>query len=38
MVMQHGEILEEGEVNEVLFSPKHPYTQRLLHASQYGDI
>lgn len=38
MVMQQGEVLEEGDVNVVLSDPKHPYTQRLLHASRYGDI
>ena len=29
-VMYHGEIVEEGEVNEVFDHPRHPYTQRLV--------
>ena len=31
-VMYLGRIVEEGEVNEVLEDPKHPYTQALLSA------
>ncbi len=34
MVMQHGEIVEAGEAMAVLQSPTHPYTQRLLSATQ----
>lgn len=32
-VMYAGRIIEEGATNEVLLSPKHPYTQGLLAAS-----
>ena len=31
-VMYHGEIVEQGTVDEVLTNPKDPYTQRLLAA------
>ena len=31
-VMQNGEIVETGEVRQVLTAPRHEYTQRLLHA------
>ncbi len=34
MVMQQGEVVEAGEATEVLQSPAHPYTQRLLAAAQ----
>jgi ABC-type glutathione transport system ATPase component len=30
IVMRHGEIVEEGDVEAVLTSPSHPYTQRLV--------
>ncbi|WP_173934728.1 dipeptide/oligopeptide/nickel ABC transporter permease/ATP-binding protein [Chelativorans sp. Marseille-P2723] len=29
-VMRHGEIVEEGETRDVLGSPRHPYTRRLI--------
>src|SRR5580700_8561981 len=32
-VMQHGEIVEVGEVQQVLISPRHQYTRRLLNAA-----
>lgn len=32
LVMQHGRIVESGEVNTVLEQPAHPYTQALLRA------
>ncbi len=32
MVMQHGEAVEQGELNVVLDQPQHPYTQHLLKA------
>ena len=32
VVMQKGEIVEQGEVREILGSPKHPYTIELLDA------
>ena len=33
MVLQHGEMLETGPVEQVLNEPQHPYTQQLLAAS-----
>ncbi len=33
MVMQHGKIVEEGPVNDVLFHPKTAYTERLVKAA-----
>ena len=33
MVMQHGRIVEEGPVNEVLINPKTEYTARLVRAA-----
>ncbi|AZO64177.1 MULTISPECIES: ABC transporter ATP-binding protein [unclassified Mesorhizobium] len=32
MVMQGGEAVEQGELNQILDHPQHPYTQHLLHA------
>lgn len=32
LVMYQGALVEEGEVRQVLKSPKHPYTQQLLRA------
>ncbi|QIK62714.1 ABC transporter ATP-binding protein [Leucobacter viscericola] len=32
-VMYHGEIVEQGTTEEVLLSPKHPYTRELLAAA-----
>lgn len=32
-VMRHGEIVEQGRLEEVLYSPQHPYTQSLLRAA-----
>jgi peptide/nickel transport system ATP-binding protein/glutathione transport system ATP-binding protein len=32
MVMQGGEAVEQGALDEVLDRPQHPYTQHLLHA------
>ncbi|TPK76757.1 ABC transporter ATP-binding protein [Mesorhizobium sp. B2-4-18] len=32
MVMQNGQAVEQGELNRILDSPQHPYTQHLLHA------
>ena len=31
-VMQRGELVEEGEAQEVFHNPRHPYTQRLIAA------
>ena len=33
MVMQHGKIVEQGPVNEVLINPKSEYTARLVRAA-----
>jgi len=33
MVMKNGEILEQGNVEEVYNNPKHPYTKKLLDAA-----
>ncbi|TPM40849.1 ABC transporter ATP-binding protein [Mesorhizobium sp. B2-3-4] len=30
MVMQNGQAVEQGELNQILDSPRHPYTQHLL--------
>jgi ABC-type glutathione transport system ATPase component len=32
VVMQHGEIVEEGSAEEVMVRPRHPYTRALLDA------
>jgi microcin C transport system ATP-binding protein len=32
-VLKDGEIVEEGETTQVIASPNHPYTQRLVHAT-----
>src|SRR5690606_22252371 len=32
-VMRHGEIVEYGRLEEVLYSPQHPYTKALLKAA-----
>ena len=33
LVMQDGRIVESGDVDEVYFSPNHPYTRELLQAA-----
>lgn len=33
MVMKDGEVVEAGEMHEVLDTPRHPYTQRLVAAA-----
>ena len=33
IVMQHGRIVEEGPVEEVLFKPKTAYTEKLVKAA-----
>ena len=30
LVMQNGKLVENGPTDDVIFSPKHDYTQRLL--------
>ena len=30
LVMEHGVMVEQGATDDVIFSPKHEYTQRLL--------
>lgn len=32
MVMHAGQAVEQGELNQILDNPRHPYTQHLLHA------
>ncbi len=32
MVMQNGEAVEQGDLNDILDRPQHPYTRHLLHA------
>lgn len=34
-VMKEGEIVEEGGMQQVLHSPEHPYTKRLIEASPF---
>lgn len=36
LVMKEGEIVEEGETNQLFDHPVHPYTQSLLRCSHYG--
>lgn len=36
-ILHHGKIVETGPIEEVLFSPKHPYTQALLDAISEPD-
>jgi len=36
LIMQKGEIVEEGSSSEVLVSPRHPYTKYLIKAEEYG--
>ncbi|WP_369046239.1 ATP-binding cassette domain-containing protein [Sinomonas sp. P10A9] len=36
-VMYHGEIVEQGDAEQVTRDPRHPYTQRLLLASPVPD-
>jgi microcin C transport system ATP-binding protein len=35
LVMKEGVVVESGDTNDVLSSPSHPYTQRLLAAATY---
>ncbi|WP_342068327.1 ABC transporter ATP-binding protein [Wenxinia saemankumensis] len=36
VVMQHGEVREEGPTKEVFANPRHPYTRRLLASDPKG--
>ena len=36
-ILHHGKIVEIGPIDEVLFSPKHPYTQALIDAISEPD-
>lgn len=36
-ILHHGKIIEIGPIDEILFSPKHPYTQALLDAISEPD-
>ncbi len=38
IVMQEGKMVESGAAQEVLVTPKHPYTQRLLDAIPTGKL
>ena len=38
MVMQAGEIVEEGPTEEVFTNPRHPYTQKLIAAAPTLDL
>jgi ABC-type dipeptide/oligopeptide/nickel transport system ATPase component len=38
LVMCQGKIVEEGQVQRVLQSPSHPYTQQLLQAAFYTNF
>jgi peptide/nickel transport system permease protein len=38
LVMYAGEIVEEGDVMQILTQPRHPYTRALLAATPRNDI
>jgi peptide/nickel transport system ATP-binding protein len=33
IVLQHGQVVEQGVTDDILRRPRHPYTQRLLEAA-----
>jgi len=35
LVMQAGQVLESGDVRQILENPRHPYTQKLVQAAHY---
>ncbi len=37
-VMQHGEIVEHGDCEQIFSNPQHPYTQKLLAAEPKGTV
>ena len=37
MVMREGEVVEQGEVEQVMRAPTHAYTRRLLEAAHFGE-
>lgn len=36
IIMKQGEIVEQGTADKIFFTPKHPYTQKLLASSPQG--
>lgn len=37
VVMHHGQVVEQGSVDEVFYRPKHPYTRRLMESVMRPD-
>ena len=38
LVMQQGQIVEQGSVSQVLTQPQHPYTQKLINSRPVRDV
>ena len=38
LVMKDGQMVEQGDIHEVLTAPKHPYTRELIEASRLSSI